>query len=65
MIYKELRLKMWSPTIDMYCHGDDYINFLKNYEELLKGEMREYISKEYIKGTMGYEYFTPKDIFDN
>lgn len=49
----------------MYCHGDDYINFLKNYEELLKGEMREYISKEYIKGTMGYEYFTPKDIFDN
>lgn len=65
MIYKELGLKMRSPTIDMYCLGDDYINFLKNYEELLKGEMREYISKDYIKGTMGYEYFTPKGILDN
>lgn len=40
MLYKELGLEMLSPTIDMFCTGKDYLEFLKNYEHYLNCEMK-------------------------
>ena len=60
ILYKELGLKVLSPTIDMFCAGKDYLKFLENYQVYLNIEMQEYYSEEYIDGTLGYEAFLPK-----
>lgn len=65
MIYKELGLKALSPTINMFCAGMDYIEFLKNTSYYLKCEMKEYIDEKYKDGTIGREQFYPKGIIDN
>ena len=65
VIYNELGLKMLSPTINMFCAGKDYIEFLKRYEYYLKIKMKEYSNECYIDGSLGREVFYPKGILDN
>lgn len=62
VLYKELGLEILSPTIDMFCAGKDYLEFLRKYQFYLKQEMCEYHEDNYIDGTLGYEYFVPKGI---
>lgn len=41
-IYKELGLKVLSPTVNALCpRGEDYINFLRNYKLYLGMDMEE------------------------
>lgn len=65
LIYHELGLEFLSPTINMYCLGDDYLEFLNNYEYYLSMPMVEYKDEKYRKGSLGVENFTPKGIIDN
>lgn len=64
-IYHELGLKMLSPTINMFCAGKDYLEFLRHYEYYLKMDMKELVEEKYIDGTMGRENFVPKGIIDD
>lgn len=64
-IYRELGLKVLSPTVNMFCLGEEYIQFLREYEVLLKSEMKEYISEQYISGTLGCESFYQRGILDD
>ena len=41
MLYHELGLEILSPTINMFCTGKDYLEFLENYEYYLDCEMKE------------------------
>ena len=61
-IYHELGLKMLSPTINMFCAGKDYLEFLRSYEYYLKMDMKELVEEKYIDGTLGREHFVPKGI---
>lgn len=40
-IYNMLGMEMLSPTINMFCSGMDYIRFLNDYENYLKGNFEE------------------------
>lgn len=66
-IYRELGLKQLSPTINMFCLGMNYINFIKNYTHYLSVDMQILRETDYkcISGTMGREGFMPKGIIDN
>lgn len=64
-IYKELGLKVLSPTVNMFCLGDGYLEFLENYPYYLSLQMEEYENDTYIEGTIGREAFLPKGILGN
>lgn len=66
-IYRELGLKQLSPTINMFCLGMNYIDFIKDYEHFLNIDMQILYETEpgYIQGTMNRESFIPKGIIDN
>lgn len=61
-IYEELGLRMLSPTINMFCLGGDYLEFIQHYKSYLTLKMKEYRDNQYIKGTLGTEAFIPKGI---
>lgn len=61
-IYRDLGLKVLSPTVNMFCLSKDYLEFIRHYEYYLNAEMKEYERSQYIKGTMGMEAFIPKGI---
>lgn len=63
-IYKELGLKALSPTRNMFCLGQDYIEFLKHYKYYLSLDIEPYeeMNQEYIQGTLNRERFIPKGI---
>ncbi len=63
-IYKELGLKVLSPTVNMFCLGMDYIEFLKHYKHYLSLDIQSYeeAGQEYIQGTLNRERFMPKGI---
>lgn len=63
-VYKELGLKVLSPTINMFCLGEDYIEFLKHYKDYLSMDIQPYneVNQEYIRGTLNRERFIPKGI---
>ncbi len=65
-IYRELGLKQLSPTINMFCLGMNYINFIQNYTYYLGIDMQILCETDYqyIHGTMGRESFIPKGIID-
>lgn len=66
-IYKELGLKALSPTINMFCLGDDYKEFIEHFQYYLAKDMKMYLKTDtnYIKGTLNRETFIPKGIIDN
>lgn len=47
MIYNELDLPFYTPTIASVCMGNEYIKFLKDYSSYLNKEMKIYDSKGY------------------
>lgn len=55
MLYKKLGFKMTSPTIDMYCAGKGYLDFLEKYEYYLNCEMKELQCEDYVDGTLSPE----------
>lgn len=65
LLYNELGLKMLSPTINMFCAGKDYIEFLRGYKQYLCAEMKVYHDEKYLDGTKGIEQFYPKGILNN
>lgn len=66
VIYRELGLKVLSPTVNMYCLGKDYLEFIKKYRYYLQLDMKEYVNDdEYIEKSLNRELFTPKGIIDN
>ena len=65
LVYKQLGLRALSPTINMFCAGKDYLEFLENYEYYLDCEMEEYINWNYVDGTIGRERFMEKGILGN
>lgn len=64
LIYKQLGLKITSPTVSMFCRGKGYLDFLERYEYYLNCEMKK-LDKEnftddmtnprtfYLKGILG------------
>ena len=59
-IYKELGLKMLTPTINAGCLSDrDYLQFMKNLKNYAKGEMKPLREKEvyYNPNTYNREFF--------
>lgn len=65
VIYKELGLKVLSPTVNMFCLGKDYLEFVENYKYYLQVEMKEFTQETYVDGTKGTNLFSPKGILDN
>lgn len=65
VIYKELGLKILSPTINMFCLGKNYLEFLENYKQYLFAEMKVYRQQIYTEGTLGCESFFAKGILDD
>lgn len=67
MIYQKLGMEVLSPTIDMFCLGMTYIDFLNDYRKYLKLDMVPYDMQisAYIKGTLGDEMFIPKGIIQD
>lgn len=65
MIYKKLGLKMNSPTIDMYCSGKQYLEFLERYEYYMSCEMQEFEWENYVDGMQSREAFYLKGILGN
>lgn len=66
MVYQSLGLEMNSPTINMFCLGMNYIEFLNNYRHYLGMDMVPYSGeKVYIQGTLGDETFIPKGVIDS
>lgn len=61
-IYRDLGLRMLSPTINMFCLSKDYLEFIQHYKYYLNSEMKEYVDNRYIERTMGTEAFIPKGI---
>ncbi len=61
-MYKELALKVLSPTVNMFCLGENYLEFVENYHYYLGLEMQEYRPKKYINNTLGSEYFCQQGI---
>lgn len=62
-LYREFGLKELSPTINMFCSGMQYIDFLENYEYYLSFDMKEKIGDiEHRDGTIGIEEFWPHGI---
>ena len=55
-IYKDLRLKFNSPTINLFFSIEDFIKFLENMDNYLKSELREDLDS-------GRDY--PVDILDD
>lgn len=64
MLYRKLGLEMLSPTINMFCLGKDWIEFVSNYKYYLKCEMKQYIDEVSMNGLRGTEQFFPKGILD-
>lgn len=67
-IYKELGLKMLSPTINNICLKEgEYIDFLSDYNYYLGKDMVEYNDRnyKYISGSCNTERFMPKGIIDD
>lgn len=65
-IYRELGLKVLSPTINMFCLGTDYLEFLRHYDYYLNAVMKVYeVPDCYIPGTLNRENFIPKGIIDS
>jgi len=65
IIYKELGLKVLSPTINMSCIGRDYITFLEHYKYYCSKEMRAYTEEDYERCRKGFHDFIPKGMIDN
>lgn len=69
LVYKELGLKMLSPTIDMICSGKDFFAFLSDYEHYLGKDMVLYDDgyNDASSGDLGDMIlrFMPKGILDN
>lgn len=53
-------MEVLSPTINMFCLGQHYINFIKDFTYYLDQEMEAYKAEEYIGETLGLEQFMPK-----
>nr|WP_304970214.1 DUF1919 domain-containing protein [uncultured Schaedlerella sp.] len=62
VIYKELGLRSLSPTINMTCVGDGYIEFLKNWEYYCSKEIRPYTKQEYDDSFVPFHNFIPRGI---
>lgn len=62
MIYRKLCLPELSPTINMYCTGDNFINFLKDIPGHLQAETIEYNPKMMNDNSFSKDYFWPKGI---
>lgn len=65
ILYDKLGLKYISPTINMYCAGERYLDFLEEYEYYLNCEMKEVQLENYVDGTISLETFWLKGILDN
>ncbi len=62
-LYRQFGLEMRSPTVNMYCSGMQYIDFLQHYHDYLQLEMHERKGLgTHIDGTMGKEEFWPHGI---
>lgn len=53
IIYHNLGLKFFSPTINLYISGWDYILFVENLEDYLKCEL---IEKKIVEKIFQWEY---------
>ena len=63
-IYREYGLKQMSPTINMFCSGMQYIEFLKHYKHYLSMDMVEEKNIRHVDGTLGLEEFWPHGTLD-
>lgn len=57
LVYKELGLKMLSPTINMICNGADFFKFLSNYKFYLNKKM-----EALDNGFKNNKSYTPHDM---
>lgn len=65
VIYKELGIKSLSPTINMTCMSDNYIEFLKNWEYYCSKEIRSYTKEEYDNSFVDFHPFIPRGMIEN
>lgn len=65
VIYKELGLKSLSPTINMSCMDNSYIQFLRNWEYYCTKKIRCYTKDEYDQSFETFYKFIPRGIIEN